>query len=259
MKFNITLNLLKMQEHNLNVNQWCILDIISVAPSWCEIIMYRENPYFWVSRTKILEELKALDLKEDTIYRHLKTLKELGFIEYEKDHKKDLVKLTDLGKYLFINSEINPTKLGNKSENNSEINPTYNNTKFNNNTRDKEKDKKENLFSNLISEFEHYDIYETIALDFIAYRKLIKKPLKTILPIKQFIDSLIELSKLGYSFDYCIEQMKSNEWQTVKKDYIHKSKPQQSFKKSNTDGNAEFIRQHYGINEDGNIIDTEIM
>ena len=148
MKFNITLNLLKMQEHNLNVNQWCILDIISVAPTWCEIVMYRENPYFWISRTKILEELKALDLKEDTIYRHLKSLKELGFIEYEKDHKKDLIILTELGKSLFINSEINPNYyVGNKSENNSEINPTYNNT--NNNTYSADYDK----FSNLWNEF----------------------------------------------------------------------------------------------------------
>lgn len=137
-----------MQEHNLNVNQWCILDIISVAPTWCEIIMYRETPYFWISRTKILEELKALDLKEDTIYRHLKTLKELGFIDYEKDHKKDLIILTELGKSLFVNSEINPNYyVGNKSENNSEINPTYNNT--NNNTYSADYDK----FSNLWNEF----------------------------------------------------------------------------------------------------------
>lgn len=123
-------------------------------------------------------------------------------------------------------------------------------------SKDNSIDKKENLFSHLIKQYEHYDIYENIALDFIAYRKLIKKPLKTILPIKQFIDSLIELSKLGYSFDYCIEQMKSNEWQTIKKEYIHKpSKPQQ---KSRAESNREFIEKHYGINED-NIIDTEIM
>ena len=127
---------------------------------------------------------------------------------------------------------------------------------FNHYSKPSLKQKKENLFSQLIKQYEHYDIYENIALDFIAYRKLIKKPLKTILPIKQFIDSLIELSKLGYSFDYCIEQMKSNEWQTVKKDYIHKpSKPQQ---KSRAESNREFIEKHYGINED-NIIDTEIM
>ena len=135
MKYNINLNLLKMQEHGLNVNQWCILDIISTASTWCEIFTYRENHYYWVSKNKICEELKALDLKADTIYRHLKLLSELGFIDYVKDGKKDLVTLTDLGKTLFFkNSEINPTELGNKSELNSEINPTDNNTNIYNKT-----------------------------------------------------------------------------------------------------------------------------
>ena len=141
MKYNINLNLLKMQEHGLNVNQWCILDIISTASTWCEIFTYRENHYYWISKNKICEELKALDLKTDTIYRHLKLLSELGFIDYVKDGKKDLVILTDLGKSLFFkndNSEINPTKLGNKSELNSEINPTYNNTNINTTSTDYE-------------------------------------------------------------------------------------------------------------------------
>ena len=126
-----------MQEHSLNVNQWCILDIISVAPTWCEIVSFKEDNYFWISRTKIVEELKALELKEDTIYRHLKALKENGFILYEKDGKKDLIKLTELGKSLFISSEINPSKFGSKSEKHSEINPTYNNTNLNNKTNNK--------------------------------------------------------------------------------------------------------------------------
>ena len=139
MKYNINLNLLKMQEHGLNVNQWCILDIISTASTWCEIFTYKENHYYWISKNKICEELKALDLKADTIYRHLKLLSELGFIDYVKDGKKDLVTLTELGKTLFFkndNSEINPTKLGNKSELSSEINPTDNGTSSNNGTND---------------------------------------------------------------------------------------------------------------------------
>lgn len=120
-----------------------------------------------------------------------------------------------------------------------------------------DKNKKENLFSQLIKEFDHYDIYKNIATDFISYRKQIKKPLKTILPIKQFIDSLVELSKLGYQFDYCIEQMKLNEWQTVKIDYIHKrNKPQQ---KSKQQQNNDFIDEYfYNINKkDENIVEVD--
>ena len=208
MKYNINLNLLKMQEHNLNVNQWCILDIISVAPTWCEIIMYRETPYFWISRTKILEELKALDLKEDTIYRHLKTLKELGFIEYEKDHKKDLIKLTELGKSLFINSEINPNYyVGNKSENNSEINPTYNNT--NNNTYSADYDK----FSNLWNEFATKANKTKIAKLTDSRKKKIAlrlKEYKNLLEIFKFVLTKSESSQFllnsnFYTFDWLFE------------------------------------------------------
>jgi DNA-binding PadR family transcriptional regulator len=140
-----------MQEYNLNVTQWCILDIISTASAWCEIITYKETHYYWISKNKICNELKALDLKADTIYRNLKSLCELGFIKYEKEHKKDLVILTELGKSLFFkdeNSEINPNHYaGNKSENNSEINPTYNNTNINTSSIDYE------AFLNLWNEF----------------------------------------------------------------------------------------------------------
>ena len=197
-----------MQEHNLNVNQWCILDIISVAPTWCEIVMYRENPYFWISRTKILEELKALDLKEDTIYRHLKSLKELGFIEYEKDHKKDLIILTELGKSLFINSEINPNYyVGNKSENNSEINPTYNNT--NNNTYSADYDK----FSNLWNEFATKSNKTKIAKLTDSRKKKIAlrlKEYKNLLEIFKFVLAKSEKSSFllngnFYTFDWLFE------------------------------------------------------
>lgn len=205
MKFNITLNLVKMQEHNLNVNQWCILDVISVAPTWCEIVMFRETPYFWISRNKILEELKALDLKEDTIYRHLKTLKELGFIEYEKDHKKDLIKLTELGKSLFIESEINPTKIGNKSEKNSEINPTYNNTNINNTSYDE--------YLNLWNEFATKNNKPKLAKLTDSRKKKIAlrlKEYKNLLEIFKFV--LVKSEKSNfllngdfYTFDWLIE------------------------------------------------------
>lgn len=197
-----------MQEHNLNVNQWCILDIISVASTWCEIVMFKETPYFWISRTKILEELKALDLKEDTIYRHLKSLKELGFIEYEKDYKKDLIVLTELGKSLFVNSEINPNYyVGNKSEKNSEINPTYNNT--NNNTYSTDYD----AFSNLWNEFATKNNKAKIAKLTDSRKKKIalrQKEYKNLLEIFTYVLKKSESSDFllngnFYTFDWLME------------------------------------------------------
>ncbi len=205
-----------------------------------------EKGFCYASNSFFAEYFKT---SEVTISKQIKKLESLNYIEieYERRGAEVLKRFVRLKKTLTDDyQKLKPTIKENFKDNNTSIN----NTSIN-----KEKDKKEILFSQLIKQYDHYDIYENIALDFIAYRKQIKKPLKTILPIKQFMDSLIELSKLGYSFDYCIEQMKSNEWQTVKKDYIHKPKPQQ---KSRAESNRDFIREHYGMNED-NIIDTEII
>ena len=142
MKYNINLNQQMMIKYNLNVTQWCILDVISVAPMWCEAVVYNNETYYWIARQKIAEELAALDLKPDTIYRALKVLADLGFLNHEKQGKKDLIYLTDLGKKLFVTmSEKNPSYyVGKKSEKNSEKNPTYNNTSINNKTNKSEFD-----------------------------------------------------------------------------------------------------------------------
>lgn len=121
----------------------------------------------------------------------------------------------------------------------------------------KDKNIKENLLSDFLKENSGLRKYDDFVEDFIAYRKQIKKALKTIAPIKLYINSLIELENLGYSFEYCIEQMKSNEWQTVKKEYIHKqSKPQQ---KSKQQQNNDFIDEYfYNLNKkDDDIIEVE--
>lgn len=119
-----------------NINQSIILGLICECHSWAEAVLIDGQVFYWTSRQSFSKELPLLDLKADTIYRHLKTLEQLGLIEYKKDGKKDCVRLTKLGKSYYVgnesefseNSEMNPNKLGNESENNSDLNPTYNNT-----------------------------------------------------------------------------------------------------------------------------------
>lgn len=65
-----------------------------------------------------------------------------------------------------------------------------------------------------------------IVKDFVSWRTTIKKPLKTTGPIKLYINALRVLQELGYKANDCIEQMKNNEWQTIKPEYIHKSNNQ---------------------------------
>lgn len=253
MKYNITLNQPLMIKHNLNVTQWCILDIISIAPTWCEPISKDGEIYFWVARQKIAEELKALDLKPDTIYRIMKKLVELGFLEYVKLGKKDLVRLSKKGKDLFSStmSEMNPNHyVGNESENNSDLNPTYNTTNINNNTSNNKNTKKD-LAQEYINEnkIEDSRLIE-IVKDFISWRITLKKPIKTTGPIKAYLNALKELQQLGHKASDCIQKMKDDEWITIKVDYIHKDVKQNT--NSNTSGlqaSLDVINEMYGNKE----------
>lgn len=151
MKYTITLNQPLMIKYDINMTKWCMLDILSVAPTWSDVILVDNKPYYHISRNKIVEELKALDLKPDTVYRYLKELAENGFILYIKKDGKDLITFTQKAKNLFRenhseknpnsyeNSENFPNKLGKKSENHSEKNPTYKDTRIYKNTNIKER------------------------------------------------------------------------------------------------------------------------
>lgn len=146
MKYTITLNQPLMIKYNLNMTKWCMLDILSIAPTWSDVIVVDNKPYYHISRNKISDELKALDLKPDTVYRYLKELTENGFILYIKKDGKDLITFTQKAKNLFRenHSENFPNKLGKKSENHSEKNPTYKYTRINKNTNIKERESNSN-------------------------------------------------------------------------------------------------------------------
>lgn len=148
MKYTLHINQALALELGIkNINQAHIFDLLTTASTWAKPEIIGAEVYYWVARQNICTELPLLNLKPDTVYRHLKGLNVLGLIDYQKVGKKDCIRITDLGrKYLLKNenehyvgnkselnenSEINPNKLGNKSENDSEINPTYPTTNTN--------------------------------------------------------------------------------------------------------------------------------
>jgi len=192
MKYTLIVNHKQALELGIrNINQAIILGLIADSHSWAETEIIDNEVYYWTARQKIAEELEILNLKPDSVYRHLKSLEKLGIIDYIKSGKKDCVKLTKKGKSYYVgnksekyeNSEINPKKLGNKSEKNSEINPTYKNT----NTIRATKDKLPDWLNN--------DSWN----EWVAFRKEIKKSLtksmikKQIEFLSNYKDSHIEI------------------------------------------------------------------
>lgn len=155
MRYTHSINAVKCQEWDINLNQGALMDLLNQAASWAEPRMINGKIYYWVSRNKIIKEIPVAYAKPDTVYRALKILADKDLISHLKDGKRDMVNLTEKGKTWNVkgtvigdailgnksefddNSDKNPCELGNKSENNSDKNPTYKNTSNNPNTNDK--------------------------------------------------------------------------------------------------------------------------
>lgn len=172
MIYTLSINQEKCLEWEITLTQGALIDAINRASSWARPKIVEGVKYFWVSRNKLLDEIPLAYGKADTIYRAFKTLVKKGLITYVKEGRNDMVCLTEKGKTWNVkgtligdamleeksvkspkntNSEINPSKVGNKSELKSEINPTDNTTIYktsiNNNLAEKklsQEDKKVN-------------------------------------------------------------------------------------------------------------------
>ena len=221
MKYVLQINQLKMKETGLNLNQWLILDVLSTSSAWATPIVVDDEIYFWVSRQSIAREIEIINLKPDTIYRHLKKLSELGFIDYVKSGKKDCIRLTKIGKSLFTStmSEIdNEHYVGSKQQNTmSEARPTYQYTSINKQAK-------------FVCDF----LDESQVKEIIKYRKSIKKTIHT----QETFDSISKAIKkvmdaYQVSFDEVIGLLKEKGWTSitpewVKDEFTHKQQKEET-------------------------------
>lgn len=160
MLYSIYINQVKAIEWDLTQNEAIILDWLTKRLAWFEKVTIGEKSWYWASRNLAIKEVPIVTTKPDTVYRIYKSLHEKGFIDYFKDGKKDLINLKAITKEWHVSSEhseINPTKLGNKSEFYSEINPTNKNTIINIDDKliDIDLDKKSNFKKWTLNDFEN--------------------------------------------------------------------------------------------------------
>jgi hypothetical protein len=134
MKYTISINQKQAIELGLtNINQLFIFDLLISAQSWAKTIIIEGDTHYWVARQAIADQLPILNLKPDTVYRHLKELTKLGLIDYAKHGNMDCINITDKGKsYSFgsksDNSEVSNEQLGSKPQDKAEADPTYKTT-----------------------------------------------------------------------------------------------------------------------------------
>ena len=242
MRFSTTLNNQKCMEWKINATQGILVALLYEANAWANEEIIDDKIYYFVSRNLILKELPMFFEKADTVYRNLKILAEKGIIEYIKHKGKDLIRLTEKGKsWNFIenniednseknpnfnsNSEKSPSKFGKKSENNSEKNPTYKDTNIqkdiNKNNKEKyKKEKKQNEIQEFINNLDRDNEYKELLFKYVEYRKNIKKPLKTIVPMKKILKDFPD----WFSLDEAINIAMEKEWQGLEPEWIAKYK-----------------------------------
>ena len=253
MRFSTTLNNQKCMEWELNATQGVLIALLYEANAWANEEIIDDKTYYFVSRNLILKELPMFFEKSDTVYRNLKVLAEKGIIEYIKHKGMDLIRLTEKGKsWNFIesnsekspnfdnNSEKNPSEFGKKSENNSEKNPTYKDTNIQkdiskNNKEKNKKEKKPNEIQEFINNLTEDNEYKELLFKYIEYRKDIKKPIKTVLPIKKIIKDFPNWFALDEAINIAMEK----EWTGLEPEWIEKHKKSKVFNNNNENKIAE--------------------
>lgn len=253
MRFSTTLNNQKCMEWELNATQGVLIALLYEANAWANEEIIDDKTYYFVSRNLILKELPMFFEKSDTVYRNLKVLAEKGIIEYIKHKGMDLIRLTEKGKsWNFIesnsekspnfdnNSEKNPSEFGKKSENNSEKNPTYKDTNIQkdiskNNKEKNKKEKKPNEIQEFINNLTEDNEYKELLFKYIEYRKDIKKPIKTVLPIKKIVKDFPNWFVLDEAINIAMEK----EWTGLEPEWIEKHKKSKVFNNNSESKIAE--------------------
>lgn len=197
MRFITTINNKKCLEWEISGTQGALMALLYEANAWAKEIIIDNKVYYFVSKNLILRELPLYYEKVDTVYRHLKVLAQKGIIEYIKQDKKDLIRLTEKGKTWNYqktekeaeNSDTNPNELGFQSEKeakNSDFNPTNKDTNI-----------QKDINNNIIYLFKSSEFKEKFDY-FVQQRKLERKKEGNdlgILEIDLYQKRLYELSK----------------------------------------------------------------
>lgn len=116
-------------EFGITVSEGAMMDLLGQLPSWATEQVISNKVYYFLSRNKVIAEIPFFYKKADTVYRSFRALETKKLIEYLKVKNRDYIRLTALGKTwnksvkklgsiseFGVNSEIDPSKLGNRSE-----------------------------------------------------------------------------------------------------------------------------------------------
>ncbi|WP_338963055.1 hypothetical protein KSU11_01185 [Fusobacterium nucleatum] len=190
-------------------------------------------------QSKIIDELSKLGILEQEnkgmpMKRYFRiNFQKIEELVFKKDLKNSNASIKENEKQGFKNFESKDLKNSNacieKISNNKELN--NNNLKNNNLLKEKyKKEKSKNEVETYINDLKINDEYKQLLFRYVEYRKSIKKPIKTIVPIKKILKDFSD----WFSLDEAINIAMEKEWQGLEPEWIAKYKQS---KTSNNYGN----------------------
>jgi len=159
MQYIITINQQAGHQLGLSLKESALLDLFSKLSTWADAKCFQDGVYYYIAYSAIVKQLPMVFQKENTVYKHLVSLRQKGLILQRKmgSTQKNFICLTQKAKDLFRVGkksepvrgwEKNPSWVGKKSEpvegslvpknqinsfGGSEKNPTNTNTIINDN------------------------------------------------------------------------------------------------------------------------------
>ncbi len=184
-----------------------------------------EKTYVWVNYSKVVEDVPILNMKKDTLYRHLKKICEAGIMEHETIKQGGVFSLYRLADTydMLIGSDLNPRgtdknpePYGKKSVTHTDKNLEQNINLLNNySIKDKyiySPKEKESVSSTISAYTENQDLQDALK-DFSEMRTKIKKPL-TVRAMKLALKELDKLAVDDFTKTDIVNQSIVHGWQT---------------------------------------------
>ncbi len=113
MRFSVYINQVKTIEWGLNTSETILFSFLHDLPTWANGKEFDSGIYYWVSKSKIIEELPMLTNKPNTVSNYLKSLIKKGLIERKIHANKAYIKVTAKGKGWNDTESFNPKVLKN--------------------------------------------------------------------------------------------------------------------------------------------------
>ena len=201
-----------IDEAKLNPYQFQLFSIIvRKTDGWCKV----------EDGISLSQFEKMVTFKKPKIISTLKELEDLGYIKKQK-HYNEASKIYSYSTYRISDRVVTENNKGSNSELQGVVTEDYIQKKLNTKKTNTKK------INPLLSAYMEADASITEngkneILEFIEYRKKIKKPIRTIAPIKAYVKVIRELIKDGYKIEAIKDLMQQKEWQNIESEWVKKS------------------------------------